>query len=855
MKCAYASRHLWLSAILILMVALTTVNAVRAEALLWAVESNPGCGVNVANAVAADGTGLYVVGVETHPYGVKNEPHARQWRVEKRNPMDGLLVWASALPDRSTLPSAASAVAVDGSGVYVAGFDASHGLADTEWRIEKRRTADGSVIWTATSNPTPGVDEASAVAVDSSGLYVVGIEEYDLANVLFDWRIEKRDVSDGSLIWNATSRPREHNLARGVAVDDSGIYVVGESTISPGNTEWRIEKRRLTDGSMIWNATSHPSVDSLDSAAAAAVDATGLYVVGNDQPVTGGMEWRAEKRNLSDGSLVWNATSYPTVGNNWVWHVAIDPSGIYVAGSDQSPGNEEWRVEKRHLLDGSLMWNATSNPSSRDAEAKGVAVDASGVYAVGYDQSPDNYQWRIEKRGLTDGSPVWTATSNPGTGADEATGIAVDGSAFYVVGYDMYCIYACFSRWRIEKRSLTDGSVVWNRTSHPTIYMDRPVATAVDDTGVYVAGYQGKDVGTGTLGRWRIEKRSLTDGSLIWAQVLSDPDIPESQARGVAVDDSSVYVVGFQRSSRGPEWRVEKRRLTDGSLMWNVTSSPSTEAATQTLNVYGVAVDGSGVYVAGPDTLPGNSEWRIEKRRLADGSLMWNATSNPSPREDVPTGVAVDRSEIYVVGVAETPTGPREWRVEKRHLDDGSLAWNVTSHPSSLDDVPYGVTVDASGIYAVGSDESQGPDNFEWRIEKRHLADGSLMWNATSKPASGAAEAHAVAADASSIYAAGYDSSTNPDVHEWRIEKRALIPPVPPPGPFIGGLVLIIAAVPAAIAGLAAAALLSKRTAHPAGLPRRTGRMRTMLCPRCHRPLSYHALNRRWYCSSCGTYV
>ena len=859
MKSAYASRYLWLPAILILTLALAPVDIVRAEALLWAVESNPGCGANVANAVAADGTSLYVVGFETHPYGTPGELNARQWRVEKRSIIDGALVWASAPPDVNTLPSLASGVAVDGSGVYVVGSDGSHGPVDFEWRIEKRSLLDGSPLWTVTSNPSSNIDEAYGVAIDASALYVVG-EDFALGS--FSWRIEKRSLSDGSLIWNVTSHPQNQNIARGVAVDDSGIYVVGESQTPQGvGTEWRTEKRRLIDGSLIWNATTSPIGDrGNDSAQSVAVDATGVYVVGGQLSPAGGFVWRVEKRHLADGSVVWNATSQPTP-DQLAWGAAVNASGIYVVGYDyHSEGDQEWRIEKRNLADGSLMWDATSNPSPRMDEAYSVAVDTSGVYTVGLDQSPGNFQWRIEKRSLTDGSVAWTATSNPGTGVDEATAVANDGSAFYVVGFDSFCVgaYDCQSRWRVEKRNLADGSVIWTMRSHPTYVNDQPMGVAVDSRGVYVVGYQGLAASNPPM--LRVEKRSIVDGSLVWAQVLTDPAVQGSEAVGVAVDGSGVYVVGSQLGyDNRYGWRVEKRSLVDGSLIWNTTSSPSGQDMAT-----GVALDGSGIYVVGSEAIPGSPEWgigkrrgpewRIEKRRLTDGSLVWNVTSNPSVGEDVPTSVTVDASGIYVVGIDMLP-GNLEWRVEKRHLTDGSLLWNATSNPSLGQNVPYGVTVDDSGIYVVGSDESQGSDNFEWRIEKRHVAGGSLMWNVMSKPGNGAAEARAVAADASGIYVVGYDSSTNPDVHEWRIEKRELGPPVPPVGPSIGGLLVIIAAATTAIAGLAAAAILSKRTAHPARLPRRTGRTPTMVCPRCHRPLSYYALNRRWYCPSCGTYV
>src|SRR3972149_8794766 len=96
---------------------------------------------------------------------------------------------------------------------------------------------------------------------------------------------------------------------------------------------------------------------------------------------------------------------------------------------------------------GDVMWTQASNPSSYGDWADAVAVDGSGVYVVGSDQypGPGNDRWRIEKRRLTTGSVLWTKTSNPSSSVDEALAVAVDGSGVYIVGFDEYL--GCCSGW------------------------------------------------------------------------------------------------------------------------------------------------------------------------------------------------------------------------------------------------------------------------------------------------------------------------------------------------------------------------------------------------------------------------
>jgi len=150
---------------------------------------------------------------------------------------------------------------------------------------------------------------------------------------------------------------------------------------------------------LIWSQVSNPSGGS-DIPAGVAVDSTGIYVVGQDA-VPGNNEWRMEKRSLTSGALIWLQVSNQSDGHAFAYEVAADSTGIYVVGGDSIPGNYQWRIEKRSLTDGALIWSRTSDPSGYSDIANGVAVDSSGVYVVGHDSVPGNYQWRIEKRQIT----------------------------------------------------------------------------------------------------------------------------------------------------------------------------------------------------------------------------------------------------------------------------------------------------------------------------------------------------------------------------------------------------------------------------------------------------------------------
>jgi hypothetical protein len=414
---------------------------------------------------------------------------------------------------------------------------------------------------------------------------------------------------------------------------------------------------------------------------ALAVNGTGVTVAAN-------APFSFTTQSGGGGGSAWEVTSNPSTGDDQVYGLAVDSTGVYVIGSDSSPGNLQWRVEKRNLSDGSLATSfgtsgvVTANMSGDSDEAQAIAIDGSTMFIAGYDKASFDHQWHIERRSLSDGSLITSfgtsgvVTNNPSVDADIAQAVAVDGTGVYIAGFEGDA--GGDKRWRIEKRNLT-GGLIWAVTSNPNAVfgLEAAYGITVDATGVYIVGTQGSG---GTDTQWRVEKRSLTTGTLITGfgtsgVVISDPSTGFDYANSVSLDASALYIVGLYEPGAGnTAWRVEKRNLTDGSLISTfgtagaVTSNPSSGFDEAQAGV----VDAGSLFLTGFDNSPGNWQWRIEKRNASDGSLTGSfgtggvITSNPSTGLDLPKAIAVDASFVHIGGYDESNgSGNRQWRIRR----------------------------------------------------------------------------------------------------------------------------------------------------------------------------------------------
>ena len=335
-----------------------------------------------------------------------------------------------------------------------------------------------------------------------------------------------------------------------------------------------------------------------------------------------------------------------------------------------------------------------------------AAADSTGIYVVGTSSS------RMEKRNINDGSIIWTLDGTQ-TAIGGIQGITVDNSGVYLVG-------SSDSGWAIEKRKVSDGSLLWTQTT--TGYNGGFNGIAIEPTGVYVIT---TEIVLGCH-QSKVEKRQPSDGSLVWT-IVSAPSPPycSIEAWGVAADTSGVYVASLLDDAQGGEARIDKRSLNDGSLIWTKAEPDQYQNFVPTREP-SIAVADGGVYMILYPWLSPYITQRVEKRSALDGSLLWTQSVNPSAGgELLLRSIVADSSGVYSAGYDYSAARHKEWYIEQRNPQDGSLIWHVWESPSGIDDGANSVAVDGSGeLYVTGYEHDPnfpGLDLWEWRIEKRSL--------------------------------------------------------------------------------------------------------------------------------------
>ena len=280
-----------------------------------------------------------------------------------------------------------SGVAADATGVYVVGYT-NAGLqgsnAGSSDAFIRKYDTDGNVVWTRQFG-TSGVDWARAVAVDGNGVYVTGQANGTLPGQTpaggDDVFVRKYDLG-GNEVWTRQFGSSSGDQGYGIAVDTSGVYVVGQTNgtlVSQAQGRDGFLRKYTQDGTVVW--TRQFGTNTTDDFTGVAVNSSGVYVSGG---TTGTVTGQTKQGGLWDGlvykfdlngNAVW-LRQFGTTSDDYAYGVSAASQWVYVAGYTSSSLGV-WRYDINGNDTGSVTRGTFATYSY------GTAADGSGAYITG----------------------------------------------------------------------------------------------------------------------------------------------------------------------------------------------------------------------------------------------------------------------------------------------------------------------------------------------------------------------------------------------------------------------------------------------------------------------------------------
>jgi hypothetical protein len=370
-----------------------------------------------------------------------------------------------------------------------------------------------SIEWTRQFGTT-GFDVGRAVGMDETAVYVLGPVGGALPGQTYaggpdDVYLRKYD-QEGNELWTRQfgTSGDDFSMAGRVAIDDTALYVAGWTNGAlPGETNAgdydAFVRRHDTDGNEIWTdqfgGTAYDDIDGI------AVHRGAIFVAGNTLSAlpgqTSGGAWDAYVRRYdSDGNAVWTR-QFGGTGSETAHSVAVDRTGVYVAGSvssgAQAFGPDSDVLVLKYDFAGTLLWVRQFGTAGID-HAEGIAVWRGGVYVAGMTagtlpgQTSAGGDDTFLRKYDADGNEVWTRQFGT-AGNDSASfrGVVTDGRGVYITGNVAGALpgqTSAGSRDGFVRQYRHDGDELWT-LQFGTSGDDRPIAIAVgSNEDVYVAG-------------------------------------------------------------------------------------------------------------------------------------------------------------------------------------------------------------------------------------------------------------------------------------------------------------------------------------------------------------------------------
>jgi len=308
-----------------------------------------------------DATGVYVVG-DTGQSGSFDA-------LVRRYDTNGTLQWTRQFG--SPVQDIASGVAADSTGVYVVGetngalLDFSN--AGAEDVFVQKFDATGTEIWTRQFG-TAASDRSFAVAVDSTGVYVGGETAGALpgqTSLGFDAFVRQYDLNgteQGILQFGSA----DDETARGVALDGAGVYLIGETGAAlPGQT-----RVGIADAFVIKFSTNFPCSYTITPTNRSFSTSSGSGTVNVSAP--SGCAWTV----ASNSSFVSLVSGGNGIGNSTVAYTVAENTGSNYRTGTLSIAGQTFTVTQDGTDGCNFLIVPTSRTLSANSESGSVTVTA-----------------------------------------------------------------------------------------------------------------------------------------------------------------------------------------------------------------------------------------------------------------------------------------------------------------------------------------------------------------------------------------------------------------------------------------------------------------------------------------------
>ncbi|MBL8741886.1 MAG: hypothetical protein JNK04_12350, partial [Myxococcales bacterium] len=215
-----------------------------------------------------------------------------------------------------------------------------------------------------------------------------------------------------------------------------------------------------------------------------------------------------------------------------------------------------------------------------------------------------------------------------------------------------------------------------------------------------------------------VAKLAGINGSVVWSDFPNGLANVDDGGNAITTDSAgAILVAGFVRNSATDDIWV--RKYTDSGVSFNtVWTRTYNGTGNSTDSAFAISADGSNnVVIAGFESTAAQAANAFIRKYNANGDVLWTQTnSGAAGLNDIAYGVDVDANgAVVVTGFVSVANDTADvWT--RKYTSAGTTLWTTTYNGNAdIDDIGYAVATDANAnVFVAGREVANGPIVRSW---------------------------------------------------------------------------------------------------------------------------------------------